>query len=400
MEACAYHEVDEAVGTCRACQQAVCAKCLEAGANGMCGMCAEVSAAQTAAPVAAAARPTPSPASAPPARPRSPTAALTGGPATGPRKANRAKATVASGMCPEHPEERAVVACEHCSRRVCGDCLNIYGLCQLCAALPTCARHESLVAEERCQACKTPYCKNCLNGSSYCPNCKDKAEAQGPSRGNKGGTAKLDPNLAKGVGTGKLPPNAKAAATGKLPPGSPAKSAGRPGGKGAKAAQAAAAKGGLPWPAIGGGIVFFALLLWLVVGGGKPQLSEADAIAALRDEMGKVQAAAMAYHKRNGEYPSNSQAILAEIEAQGVKVKELPLPLKLVVNVPPSDPWSIGYTQSGTGFEIRALDGLSRPFSVDGRDVILRPSLRAAPAPTEEGLPGGATGGQGSGTSP
>lgn len=407
MEACAYHEVDEAVGTCVSCGQAVCAKCLDAGARGMCGMCAEVHQAMAAAPAGptAEANARPRPPATEGAKPsRAPAPSRSPG---GPGEGAKAKAG-AGGRCPKHPDRPATVACAHCQAKHCGDCINLYDLCPSCAALPTCTRHESLVAESRCSSCKAPYCADCLGTTQTCPGCRESAKLRAGAKPSKAAPAKEEAPAGKSTGgapksaTGPLKGGA-GPATGKLSPGVRPKGGPSKGGTGRLPATKVppTAPPQQLWLGLGAVALSVALLVWIMATGGKPSLSDQEATVALRDEMAKVQRAAMDYHKRNGEYPNNSQALISELEAQGVKVKELPLPLKLVVNVPPSEPWSIGYTQSGTGFEIRAVDGLGRPFSIDGRDVIMRPSLQLEgpkEAPGPEGS--GANGGQGAGSGP
>jgi hypothetical protein len=406
------------VATCPVCKQGICAKCLEYGQDGMCGMCVEIASARKAtqqanrpaATAAAAARPAaPAAPAAKPAAPAGTPPAPPAKPGTGPRPAGRPpapqpaakggtsgnlppapKPTAKPGMCAEHPDQPAKASCTHCSKRVCPFCLDLYDLCADCRQLPQCARHESMVGATKCGDCKMNFCKVCLDGTEYCDRCRTLRQAAGkpvrygikpgaaPPKAGSGGVKSPTQSLAR-TPTGNL--NGKADAPKPPAGGAPAKAAPAAAGKAPSgkfqpgAAKAALEKSsGPPWPVIGVVAVVVLIAAWRVFGG-RPTLPPEEAVAALRNEMGLVQKAAMsAATKNGGAFPTTSAAILDELKTEGVAVDDLPLPLKLSVGTPATEPLAITYMRVGESFEVRALDADGRPLADNGRDVVLRPT--------------------------
>lgn len=259
-----------------------------------------------------------------------------------------------------------------------------------------------MVGAERCQGCKMNFCKVCLDGTDYCDRCRTLRQASGqsvksnrPAAGSTTMASKQPPPPPK-PGTGKTPTGSlQRATTGALdaktqPPANPAQGntagsrgptdprlralAAKQGGTGkplAAAAESPARK--LPWPVIGVAAVVVLFGAWKVFIGGKPALSDQDALAALRAEMAMVQQAAVKVQAQSGSYPSTSAAILDEMKKEGVNPDDLPLTLKLTVNTEATQPLEITYKVVGESFEIRALDSEGRPLADNGRDVVLRP---------------------------
>jgi hypothetical protein len=414
MALCVYHETTEATQACRVCKQDVCAKCLEYGEAGMCGMCLEMAnarkatmeAARQARTEAAATAPSaaqpPRPAAprppqgAPPpggrsptgpkGPPKSPTGSKGPAPAGHPRGAAPGgagapprppqKAPTKAGMCAAHQDQKASAACTHCQKKVCPYCLDLYDLCGDCRQLPSCARHESMVSQAKCVSCKMDYCKICLNGTDQCDRCRTIGAPRG--EGAKSPTQPLKPRAKATTGKLEGPPGGVPAGP-KPEKVKPASHIYRPN---AKEAGLHGKKKGkdLPIPAIAGGAVLaIVLVLFLSMGGGKPALSEEAAVEALQLDMGHVQAAAIAYEAKNGRYPDSEEMIYQEIEAKGVKLDKLKLPIKLAVNTPASEPYQISYRLVGDGFEVRAVDKEGRPFALGGRDVVLTNQVQSTP---------------------
>ena len=92
-------------------------------------------------------------------------------------------------------------------------------------------------------------------------------------------------------------------------------------------------------------------------------------------------AGAIAYEATNGRYPDSEEFILKEIEAKGIKLDKLKLPIKLAVNTPAAEPYQISYRLVGDGFEVRAVDKEGRPFSVGGKDIVLTHKPEGAAGP-------------------
>jgi hypothetical protein len=399
MATCVYHETTEAVATCSVCKQGICNKCLEFVQDGMCGMCVEIAAARKATNEAnRAARPAAQASasggllhSTGPARPATrPMAA----PGSGPRGSGAplvppAKPVAKAGMCAEHPDQAAKAACSHCNKRVCPYCLDLYDLCTECRQLPHCARHESMVGAARCGGCKMHFCKICLDGTDFCDRCRTLRQASGQSlkvgKPQPTGSGQM---AGKGASSGASPAQGRAKSptqglqrtpTGTLPgknstgTGDRAGQTARPAPNGKGPAKPVAKSKGIPIPAIAAAAVVILLVGWKVFFGGKPTLSEAEALAALGSEMKMVQTAAVAIQAHTGAYPTTQEAILEEIKKEGVVTEDLPLPFKLSVNSPPTEAYQVSYTRLGASFEVRALDAEGRPLADNGRDIVLRP---------------------------
>lgn len=434
MALCDYHEDLEAVATCVVCKSSICERCQEHGANGMCGMCLEMSNARKAemeasrqARVAAAGAPaaTPRPAAPkPPAAPPKPGAAPPKPPAAPPRPPGKAttgnlakpaaaaskvvppagsKPAAKAGFCGEHDGQTLTAACTNCRKKVCPYCLDLYDLCTECRHLPHCSRHESMVAAAKCQSCNLDYCRLCLDNTPFCDRCRTvgMAAVKNAERAPKATTGKLDPakaarpdapRPAKGT-TGKLDPAAAArppAEAGAPPPKKtpitppkPGQPGYRPPGKGAAASAKKA--GGPPALAyVAGGLVLFAAAAYLIIGDGRPRLSRDEANAAVRQEMNMVLAASRTIMDRTGRPPDSVDQLLEQIASQGVDLKKVNPPLKLVLNGPATDPLTITVATQPKTFEIRALDADGRSLAENGRDVVLTP-----PEPEEEERRGG-----------
>lgn len=411
MALCVYHETTEAAQACRVCKQDVCSKCLEYGEDGMCGMCLEMANARKAtaeaarqarteaaatAPAAAPKprAPQPAPAARPPAKTptgkpgggpgapgaKSPTGKPAAGPNGAPAKAPPPKSPTGPkpGFCAQHPDQKASASCTHCEKKVCPYCLDLYDLCADCRNLPSCARHESMVAQSKCVSCKMDYCKVCLAGTDQCDRCRAIGAPKDP------GMVKAQTQNLAGKAPPKGPgqPKAKGTTELKMPPGGvsgespsaprqkvkPADHIYRPGAKGAFAAKKK--QDGPPIPLIGGGVLVVLVLGFLLMGHGKPALSDEQATKALQDDMVAVQAAAIAFEARNGRYPDSEEMLFKELEAKGIKAESQPVPIKLAINAPASEPYQISFRLVGDGFEVRAVDKEGRPFAVNGRDVI------------------------------
>ncbi|MDB5099174.1 MAG: hypothetical protein JWM80_3595 [Cyanobacteria bacterium RYN_339] len=299
-------------------------------------------------------------------------------------------------MCAEHPDQQAKVVCTNCSKRVCAYCLDLYDLCADCRQLPQCVRHESMVGATKCAGCKMNFCKICLDGTDYCDRCRTLRQASGQpvratAKASSGGAKSPTQGLAR-TPTGNLngKPEAKSptgkpeakSPTGKpgAPPAKPAAGARSPSSKiPSGAARAAMQKSsGPPWPVIGVVSVVVLFAAWRVFAG-KPTLPPEEALAALRTEMSLIQKAAVTAQTKNGSYPQTSAALIDELKAEGVIVDDLPLPLKLSVGTPATEPLAITYMRVGESFEIRALDAEGRPLADNGRDVVLRPTSTEDP---------------------
>jgi hypothetical protein len=406
MATCVYHETTEAVATCSVCKQGICNKCLEFVQDGMCGMCVEIAAARKATNEAnRAARPavasspnavtgnTPRNA-APAARPSGPPAGTNSRGPSAP-VAPPAKPAAKPGMCAEHPDQAAKASCSNCNKKVCPYCLDLYDLCSSCRLLPHCVRHESMVGSTRCGGCKMNFCKICLDGTDFCDRCRTLRQASGkstklakpPIPATAGKTApgsvagKTAPGSVAGAPAAKLHTQGlQRTPTGTLPGKSGTGTGDRVAvgdranapQKGVQGKPAPKSKG-IPTPAIAVAAVVILLIGWKVFFGGKPVLGEAEALAALQSEMKMVQHAAVALEAQNGAYPTTQEAIEGELKKEGIKTEDLPLPLKLSVNTPPTEALQIGYSRVGPSFEVRALDTEGRPLSDNGRDIILRP---------------------------
>jgi hypothetical protein len=272
-------------------------------------------------------------------------------------------------MCPTHPDKKAEATCTHCEKKVCPYCLDLYDLCSDCRNLPSCARHESMVAQAKCVSCKMDYCKVCLNGTDQCDRCRAIGAPKDPSMVK----AKTEPLKAKAKGTSelKVPPGGLpgTGATGPKQKVKPADHIYRPNAKGAVAAKKKP-QSSPPLPLIGGGVLLVLVVGFLLLGHGKPSLSDEQAVKALDEDMQAVQQAAIAFEARNGRFPDSEELILKEIEAKGVKPASLPLPIHLAINTLATEPYQISFRLVGDGFEVRAVDKEGRPFSINGRDVI------------------------------
>jgi hypothetical protein len=395
MALCVYHETTESVQACRVCKQDVCAKCLEYGESGMCGMCLEMANARKATMEAARQARTEAAATAgtsaqprPPARPAPGTQPPPAPGAKAPPRAGQApprpgtqpprppqKPAPKAGMCGEHGDQAATATCTHCQKKVCPYCLDLYDLCSTCRHLPHCSRHESMVSQAKCASCKMDYCKVCLNGTDQCDRCRAiGAPKEGPAK-----AAPQPPKpRAKGTAELKPPPGGVPGANPAAPAPSrtPVKPASHiyrpPGAKGAPAPKKKAANNGLPMPLVAGaGVLVLLVGLFLFSGGGKPALSDEQAVEALRTDMEYVQQAAIAYEAKNGRFPDNEAALMEQIVAKGIKPESLKLPIKLAINTPATEPYQISYRLVGDGFEVRAVDKEGRPFLVGGKDVVL-----------------------------
>jgi hypothetical protein len=404
MALCVYHETTESVQACRVCKQDVCAKCLEYGESGMCGMCLEMANARKATMEAARQARTEAAATAgtaPQPRPQPRPVPGPGQPPTGPAgkappKAGQApprpgtqpprpqpKPAPKAGMCAEHGDQPANATCTHCQKKVCPYCLDLYDLCETCRHLPHCSRHESMVSQAKCASCKMDYCKVCLNGTDQCDRCR----AIGAPKDSPAKTPTKTPSQplkprAKGTSELKPPPGGPPGAT-PAAPRTPVKPAAHiyrpPGAKGAIAPKKPAANG-LPMPLVAGaGVLVLLVGLFLFSGGGKPALSDEQAVEALQTDMAYVQEAAIAYEAKNGRFPDSEEALMAQIVAKGIKPESLKLPIKLAINTPATEPYQISYRLVGDGFEVRAVDKEGRPFVVSGKDVVLTAPSRDKP---------------------
>ena len=410
MALCAYHEDTESVATCVVCKSEICGKCQEFGADGMCGMCLEMSHARkasadasrqarvAAAPAGLAApggQPAPArpPAKgAPPARPAGKGAtgglAKPGGPGAKPggpaAKAPPPGSKPASkaGFCVEHDGPQLTALCTNCRKKVCPYCLDLYDLCVTCRALPHCSRHESMVSAAKCESCNLDYCRLCLDNTPFCDRCRTlgMAKVSAARQGGKPPTGKLDP--ARAPARPQAPAQAHASPSpGEDPPG-PRKAPltrpgpGQPGYRPPVKSAPLAAPGGKKAGPRGvvyvlSGLLLLGTALYIVFADTRPRLSAEEANAALREEMRMVQAAAIAVQARTGRPPDSVNQLMTQIKDQGVDLKKLNPPLRLMVNAPGTDGLSIILNTTRDGFEVRALDADGRPLAEDGRDVVL-----------------------------
>lgn len=397
MALCAYHEDTESVATCAVCKSPICASCQDHGADGMCGMCLEMSNARRAtaeasrqARVDAAsqgpARPVAAPAAAPPRPP-----AVNGKPPRPPGAPQPAR----GGFCSEHDGQQATAMCTHCQKKVCPYCLDLYDHCPDCRLLPHCSRHESMVSAAKCESCKLDYCRLCLDNSPFCDRCRTLGMAK-VSAAKTGGTGKLKAPEASGVpatarkGTGELnpskaPPRSVRTPTGELPgapkagprpplvPPKPGQPGYRPPGRGQPAPPSKRSTG-TTMAYVGGALLLLGAAAWVLLGDGKARLTSEEAAAAVRQEMEMVRNATITIKEQTGKWPSSVDVIKKQLVAQGVDLKDLNPPLVLVLNGPATEPNEIMLnTQGVDGFEVRALDAAGSPLAENGRDVVLGP---------------------------
>lgn len=425
MALCDYHEDTEAVATCVVCKSSICGKCQEFGADGMCGMCLEMSNARKASNEASRqarveAAPAAPPKSAAPQKPAAPSKlAAPQKPTTPPRPpakapavglakgaaANGAKAPQAGskpaskgGFCGEHDGQQMTAACTNCRKKVCPYCLDLYDLCVECRNLPHCSRHESMVSAAKCESCNLDYCSVCLDNTAFCDRCRTlgMARVSAARQSHKVPTGKLDPAKGARPGTGNVEPakgshepsdapvapgvpgTRKVAITPPKPgqPGfrPPAKS--RP--LGAKAATKGARAPALLY--VVGGLLLLGAAGYILLSDSRPRLSPEEANAAILDEMKLVQTATIAIQEKTGRLPVNADQLLVQLEAQGVDLKKVNPPLKIVINTLGTEPLTVVLKTTPEGYEIHALDFEGRPLAKNGRDVILMPAtIKDAP---------------------
>jgi Sec-independent protein translocase protein TatA len=112
---------------------------------------------------------------------------------------------------------------------------------------------------------------------------------------------------------------------------------------------------------------------WLLFGHSKLRLTSEEAAAGLRQEMELVRTATLTIKEQTGKWPASADAVIKQLEVQGVELKALNPPLVVVVNGPATLPNSVLLNAGGGTFGVRALDAGGNPLAENGADVVLGP---------------------------